>query len=158
MSLWTWLNATRSERWPDDRIYTHPGLNKETGQSSAISGIQYNLYTHAFTLDGIIMRLACSCPVLHIQEAGFLMVQLKHHNVGSLKKPRNCTFFKKSFFHMARLKTFKFSLWQSLVGYVQWEVTFSMTLQNLVTTNGKRTWKPRICNFKKFKYKKIFIF
>ena len=34
------LNATRSERRPDDRIYTHPGLNKETGQSSAISGNQ----------------------------------------------------------------------------------------------------------------------
>ena len=30
--------------------------------------------------------------------------------VGSLTKPRNCTFFKKSFFHMARFKTFKFSL------------------------------------------------
>ena len=32
------------------------------------------------------------------------------HVVGSLTKPRNCTFFKKSFFHMARFKTFKFSL------------------------------------------------
>ena len=32
------------------------------------------------------------------------------YDVGSLTKPRNCTFFKKSFFHMARFKTFKFSL------------------------------------------------